>query len=878
MNLIFDGSDGVIAYWADCRNGSSDIYAQRISSDGTCLWNINGIMAAGGIGDQGHIEGGGFYAASDYEDGFILAWVDNRDAANRNLYCQRISGNGQLLWTGDPQGQPLCVTEQEQNTPMIVPDGSGGAFIVWKDRRNEPDYYTDLYCQRLDADGNCFFTENGIPLYTEGFFVQSHQIAIAGTGEFYVVWKDQNELYEYRIHVQKCSGTDSLLYHWGESSGGIALTEPSLDLENIRIDSHANGGLVVNWNMDHQPPENDIIYTQWINEDGNPVWNDGNPVEICNDISYRRNHAVAGLTNGNTFVAWLDFRSGSPSLYRQMITPDGDVTLEDNGELLMEGIDYNARRPQLIRSGPDYIIGWIDGRCMFSSIPFLQKIDNNGQVLWETGGISATPSIPFGEEDTLYYHTDSLSIAPDSAGGVYCAWANTWDSNYPAVYMQRLSQDGVPLWNERGMTITSDPGIEQNNPIAITAPNGDLIVVYQQLMENYTFNLYAQRFSPTGTRLWGEEGLQMTFSEQDDIIHDVHSDPENGILVCYHLNYQADSEHIYCIGIDWDGELLWEEPLLICNEEAYRHDTRIVPVDNGVVLAWDDRRRGEEIVDLYGQYITWTGNTQWETNGLLLQNIETTYNHIFFAESVNSNATDFWVGWSNNDDQYLIRTFVQKYSLSGTPQLQPAEGVQVFESDENRGLLNLHVPPSNCPYVIAATEHPEQDIVYMHLSPDGSRIHEDFPMDGAVLCNAYHRQNGVVTINDGDNGVVAVWEDYRSSIYDYITNIYAQRINDGMGWVNPDARRDIPKGFEIVSLYPNPFNTTTRAVISIPSATLLNVSVYDLLGREVAVLHDGPASPGYLPLHWHANGASGTYFLRISGNGQESVQRMFLVR
>jgi len=46
----------------------------------------------------------------------------------------------------------------------------------------------------------------------------------------------------------------------------------------------------------------------------------------------------------------------------------------------------------------------------------------------------------------------------------------------------------------------------------------------------------------------------------------------------------------------------------------------------------------------------------------------------------------------------------------------------------------------------------------------------------------------------------------------------------------------LPSGFELHQNYPNPFNPTTTIEFSVPTKSHVKISVFDILGREVAVL------------------------------------------
>ncbi len=90
----------------------------------------------------------------------------------------------------------------------------------------------------------------------------------------------------------------------------------------------------------------------------------------------------------------------------------------------------------------------------------------------------------------------------------------------------------------------------------------------------------------------------------------------------------------------------------------------------------------------------------------------------------------------------------------------------------------------------------------------------------------------------------------------------------------------IPKEFKIAGAYPNPFNPKMVAVIGLPNNAQLVVKVYNLLGKEVAVLADGYFPRGYHHFSFDASGmASGIYFLRAAVPGKfKELRRIVLLR
>ncbi len=74
----------------------------------------------------------------------------------------------------------------------------------------------------------------------------------------------------------------------------------------------------------------------------------------------------------------------------------------------------------------------------------------------------------------------------------------------------------------------------------------------------------------------------------------------------------------------------------------------------------------------------------------------------------------------------------------------------------------------------------------------------------------------------------------------------------------------IPRKFEIKQNYPNPFNPVTIIKYSIPKSSLVKMTVYDILGREVSKLVNSVEPAGNYEVNFDgSNLASGIYFYRI---------------
>jgi hypothetical protein len=89
----------------------------------------------------------------------------------------------------------------------------------------------------------------------------------------------------------------------------------------------------------------------------------------------------------------------------------------------------------------------------------------------------------------------------------------------------------------------------------------------------------------------------------------------------------------------------------------------------------------------------------------------------------------------------------------------------------------------------------------------------------------------------------------------------------------------VPTEFSLMHNYPNPFNPTTIISYSIPSNSHVRLTVYDILGRQVAVLVDEVEVAGVYKVNFNGqNYASGVYFYRLEAGSHTATQKMMMLK
>jgi len=91
--------------------------------------------------------------------------------------------------------------------------------------------------------------------------------------------------------------------------------------------------------------------------------------------------------------------------------------------------------------------------------------------------------------------------------------------------------------------------------------------------------------------------------------------------------------------------------------------------------------------------------------------------------------------------------------------------------------------------------------------------------------------------------------------------------------------QNLPLNFRLNQNYPNPFNPTTKISFTTGTAGNVKLTVYDLLGKEVATLLNEKKDAGSYEIEFNANNlSSGVYFYKLETNQFTDIKRMTLIK
>lgn len=251
-----DGKGGGIIVCQDSRNGVDyDIYAQRVSPNGTLRWGNTGLLVCGATGAQINAK----IDPDSVSGGVFVSWLDKRAGAENDLYCQRLDSAGNNLWLTN--GVVVCNAPGNQSAADLLANPKvGGCIFVWKDDRDGDE---DIYAQKLNLAGIRQWSINGLPICKLPASQVNPNITGDGNGGAIVCWQDMRNG-DWDVYGQHIGKGDTLWWDYNGTPISTAVGEQSSP-KNI---SDKKGGSVFAW-QDQRNGTADIYCHRIFNGGGN---------------------------------------------------------------------------------------------------------------------------------------------------------------------------------------------------------------------------------------------------------------------------------------------------------------------------------------------------------------------------------------------------------------------------------------------------------------------------------------------------------------------------------------------------------------------------------------------------------------------------------
>jgi len=353
--VVGDGAGGALVAWSDYRNHTdSSVFAQRLDNAGNRLWASEGITVATGIGHQTVVQlipdgvGGAFAIWQD--------WLGHPDM-DKNLFVQRLDGEGTLLWSA-----PVTITDapHEQFNAHAALDGAGGLLVTWGDSRDPED--ANIYAQRVSADGAILWELNGVLVSADPALQRPGSIITDGIGGAYVTWYDFRANYN-RADAYMQRLTAEGLRVWAADLPVVADSTYAEGPE-VLVSDGSSGVIVISSRSTNGAVEVDIL-AQHVSSEGEFLWG-AEPINITPWAKQQEFSVAVPDGQGGAYIAWIDKYTDSFAydVWTQHLGADGSKLWPGHGVQAV-GADGSQELLAIVSdsdSDNGFIVAWQDWR------------------------------------------------------------------------------------------------------------------------------------------------------------------------------------------------------------------------------------------------------------------------------------------------------------------------------------------------------------------------------------------------------------------------------------------------------------------------------------------------------------------------------------
>ncbi len=352
----------------------------------------------------------------------------------------------------------------------------------------------------------------------------------------------------------------------------------------------------------------------------------------------------------------------------------------------------------------------------------------------------------------------------------------------------------------------------------------------------------------------GEQVWYKTYRGTSGRILDLDKTSDNGYIGCGYLGSYG-----YILKIDSLGNKQWDT----VNTNASVFTSIIEAIDTGyislgitfnfnyLITKWDLKRK-----------IVWEKNYSYTELGEIPITLE--------------KANDFYLLFGSF---FKERDFLRQMSFTKLNLRGEITASKVIRNEFDEIYYAANVINDN-KYVFSSFYQPsvfeDSTICYFRIVDSlGNILHEKKLKD---LQGRFYLAQSILPLSNGNIFFAGYAELFPSSLN---TDIFAI-ITDSNLYVKPVSvvNNDLfLYDFKLFQNYPNPFNPTTTISYSLPRAGLINITVYDITGKEVARLVNEFKEAGSYDVTFTAsNLSSGIYFYSLRADGFTNTKKMLVIK
>lgn len=474
------------------------------------------------------------------------------------------------------------------------------------------------------------------------------------------------------------------------------------------------------------------------------------------------------------------------------------------------------------------------------------KYNSNGSVQWLQRYNGPGDSTDIGN-----------SIVVDGSGNVYITGESYGVGTKSDIITIKYNSAGVQQWLQRYNG--PENMLDEGRQILLDA-SGNLFVRGTTVTNATDYDFIILKYNSSGMQQWLKT-YNGTGSSTDSP-SDLKTDASGNIYITGYSTGVGTGYDWLTIKYDPSGTQLWEK--------RYNGPGNSTDVANSLAI---DASGNIYVTGFAGGNGTGNDITTIKYNSSGVEQWVQTYNgpgngndnarSLVLDAAGNVYITGYSSGLSSGSDYATI-----KYNSSGVQQwLQTYNGPGNAGEDAYSILLdaagNIYITGSS------AGSGTDYDYATVKYNPSGA---QQWVLRYNGSGNSYDESRNLA-IDTSGNVYVAGTSRGSNTARDYATIKYSQTI----GIQNIGS--EIPESYSLSQNYPNPFNPKTNIGLRIADFGFVSLKVYDITGKEIAVLVNQEMSAGVYNVDFDAsNLSSGTYFYSMETAGFRDVKKMVIVK
>ena len=429
--------------------------------------------------------------------------------------------------------------------------------------------------------------------------------------------------------------TDGIAIHTGPSFG-----------YRCDICSDGAGGAILAYGV-RDSGDNDNIYAQRIDSDGNMLWG-SNGALICNATGLQNFQKLVCDGAGGAIITWIDQRNPSAyGVYAQKINATGDVQWIIDGVPITISGTSSSFYPEICSDGAGgAIISWEDMGSTFDI--YAQRINSTGDVQWTANGEPI--SVTTGSEM-------SQKICSDGMGGAIITWQDSRSGIFD-IYTQMINSTGSVHYPTNGIAVCTALE-EQWRPEICSDGLGGAIIIWEDDRTDTDGDIYGQRINTVSVEHWGPNGTAICTALDEQSRYSICSNGTFEVFITWE-DRRNGALDIYAQKLNFFGIGQWELNGTFIT--SYNDDNPLIGTSSpqiisdsagDAIIVWgDNKTRIGYNLDIYAQKVNSTGDMQWTTGGIPICNTTGTQRHPRICSDGSKGAFIAWDDYRSGYNLY----------------------------------------------------------------------------------------------------------------------------------------------------------------------------------------------------------------------------------